>query len=283
MTPPSYLFDYRPCNYFKGDVVCDSISIEEIRRVFHQTIIPVLDSITLILRPSISGFIPSNILSNKRTPELSIQFNDGSQNSSINWQVDTEAFRYTKNYTKTFRVNFMDCAKLNFRFLAGFDKLNNLTFSNILNIHNCFPTLPPLLILSHLAFHNCTGIDELYNFPTLVTDRLKTVAFVCNESNIKEVWNDTTVNRVMNWLLISSAETLEEITFKNMKQLTKIPIQIQSFNALNKLNLNNNGISTVVGYSLSFFAPVLNVDLGNNQIKTIGKNAFNGKTYKFHF
>ena len=94
---------------------------------------------------------------------------------------------------------------------------------------------------------------------------------------------DKTVDRVMDWLSLSSADSLEELTIINMDRMTKVPRQLPSFKALTKLWLHNNNISTIKNETLYFTAPVFLLDIKQNGIKEIDTNAFKGMHFFFIF
>jgi len=83
-----------------------------------------LASIKLGLQPHIftETFIPEDVFGTKEILDIWIKFPlEVDANSSLILQVDSNAFRSTKTYTKIFTIGF----------LSGFDKLIELQFSNI--------------------------------------------------------------------------------------------------------------------------------------------------------
>ncbi len=197
-------------------------------------------------------------------------------NGSLRVVVDQNAFRSTKSYTKTLNLNRMDCFLLDFNFLSGFDKLSELYLSNIQNIQMCLPSLPSLPSLTTLAIEYPTGMNELYSFPVL-QNGLKIAKFVGSPYLPPEMsMTDVTFNRIMDWILISSENTLEELGVSNMAQVTEVPRQIPSFKALRKFWLHSNNISTIKNGSLYFTAPVSLLNIKENGITDIEPNAFQG-------
>jgi len=196
-------------------------------------------------------------------------------NRSLSLQIDCNAFRSTKSYTTNFKINRIDCTLLDLGFLSGFDKLTKLVFGNINNIQHCLPSLPPLLRLTTLEILYCTGMNELNIFPTL-TNELKDAKFFGSKDK-DEAYNDDTVDRLMDWLLLSSANTLEEMTIVKMNQVTRAPHKISSFKALIKLWLNDNNISSIKSGAFSFSVPVSVLNIKGNGIKEIEPGTFQGK------
>ncbi len=274
----SSAFDYRPCNNSNGNVVCNLVLLEEVEKVFRQTASPRLASTKLTLQPYIFSetHIPEDVFGTKQILHIWIKFPlEVDENSSLILQLDANAFRSTKNYTKIFTIDSIDCTLMDLGFLSGFDKLIELQFSNIYNIQQCLPSLPPLPKLTYLNFDYCTGVNELIHYPTL-KNGLKDVRFFADVNNIHETYNDATVDRIMDWLLISSATTLKEMTIRGMNQVTQVPLKIPSFTALRTLSLYHNNISIIKSGSFSFSVPVSILDLDGNEIKEIEAGAFKG-------
>lgn len=276
LTPNNPSFDYSPCKNSNGEVVCSEVPFNEVQRVFRQTNLPALSSINLIARRYIDTFIPEDVLVNKRTIELIIEYPIDSILNSSKLQVHPNAFRSTKNFTKTFILDFIDCTLLDFDFLSGFMKLTTLTIANIINIEYCLSTLPSLPSLITLNIQYSSVVNEIAHFPKLVNG-LKKFSFYGNENFQKTILNDETADRMMNWLLLSSAKTLEELTITENKRITKVPHQISSFPSLRKLWLSNNSISIIKTGEFTFSSPVSVLNIWGNGIKEIEPGAFQGK------
>jgi len=146
------------------------------------------------------------------------------------------------------------------------------------NIQNCLPKLPPLPRLIELDISYCSGIDKLNTFPNLING-LKQFKFFGELDKIDTIYNDATVDRIVDWLLLSSANTLEEIIIADMNQVTRVPPKIASFKALRKLRLTENKISTIKHRALSFSVPVAELSIEASGIKEIEPGAFQGKHY----
>ena len=277
-------FDYTPCNYSNGDVVCDEVPLSEVQRVFERTSFPRLNSVTLALQPYILSetFIPKDVFGSKTINTLAIAYpHKSTENGSLSLQIDADAFRSTQRYTTSVIIANIDCTLLDLSFLFGFEKLTTLALANIYNIQHCLPSLPPLLRLNTLIFNSTSGMNELNSFPLLING-LESVFFIgFNNSqerkNIRESFNDKTVDRIIDWLLQSSANTLNSRSIENMNQVTRVPHKIASFKALTYVFLNNNRISTIKSGAFSFSVPVRLMDLEGNGIKEIEPGAFQGK------
>ena len=72
------------------------------------------------------------------------------------------------------------------------------------------PSLPSLPSLTSLNISSCTGMNEISGFP-LLTNGLEEVLFHGSEEDPDRSFNDKTVDRIMDWIVSSSSETLEDI------------------------------------------------------------------------
>jgi len=154
-----------------------------------------------------------------------------------------------------------------------------LEFYKVDQIQKCLPTLPLLPKLTGLRLEIVRGlVDDAMTFPTLSTGGLKTFEFMYYDGK----QNDALVSRMLDWILPSSAKTLESLTLVDIK-ITKIPSQIISFTALTRLHLSSNWITTIKTGELSFSVPVSEVGLSGNQINSIEPGAFQGIWYIYIF
>ncbi len=226
-------------------MVCDRVPLKEIQTIFRRTSFSRLDSVELILQPFIfnESLIPEDVFGVKRIRHIRIDYPYvATVNRLLTWEVDPNAFRSTKSYTTSFTIIYIDCTLFDLDFLSGFEILFTLVLLNIVNIQNCLPKLPPLPRLIELDISYCSGIDKLNTFPNLING-LKQFKFFGELDKIDTIYNDATVDRIVDWLLLSSANTLEEIIIADMNQVTRVPPKIASFKALRKLGLYSNNIS----------------------------------------
>jgi len=222
-------------------------------------------------------FIPADILGDKKTEFLMIQCNYDDQDPVALLKVDVNAFQSTKHYTKFVSLRNIDSSQLDFGFLSGFNQLTDLMLNKIRHIEKSLPTLPRLPKLSYLELYNVTGFNEsVITFPTLASGGLKSFAFVVSGEH-----TDASVSRMLDWILLSSAKTLEILNIDYVG-ITEVPSQIPSFNALRDLNLIGNSISAIKNGSLSFSVPVTKIFMWSNNITLIEPGAFRG-IYLFFF
>ena len=260
------------CDVFlKGNIICDLVPIDKVKEVFGRTKRTAFNSITLNISSS-DEYIPADILSNKRTEHLNLICNSNDEN--IELKVDINAFRSTKNLTKTLSIHNCDGIQLDINFLSGFDHLTNLTFDTVTNIQDFFPKLPSLPSLTVFVLNYVSGLVDIQTLPNLVNG-LKYVGVTPHEDD--EVWNDETMDSILEWLLLSSANTLEYLSLTESDYLTQIPSQIPSFKALSYLRITNTKVYNIKSAALVFSFPVVSLRLNHNSIKTIQPGAFQGK------
>ncbi len=277
--------DFNPCiSYSDGKVYCIEIPIKKIKEVFSRNSFPKrLESVELILQPYTfdEGTIPENVFGSTKVFEILIEHSNSCCDKKI--EVNVNAFQSTKGYTNKLKISKLDCTLMDLSFLLGFGKLANLVFSYIDNIQDCFPGLPLLPRLTTLTFEFCSGIKEIQQFPTL-KNGLKIIKFEnyqppyepSNFVSDDKVLNDLTVERIMDWLLLSSTNTLEDITITDMRQVTRVPHQIPQFKVLRNLWLQKNAISTIKNETFSLHVPVGILDVYGNGIRKIEPGAFHG-------
>jgi len=250
-------------------VTCVKVSILDIKAFFQRTDLidnnPLRSINVTLLRGD--EFIPADILGNKKTEKIIIQCDD---DSSL--KIDANAFQSTKNYTITLALVNFDTNQLDLEFLSGFNQLTELIFYKVRHIEKSLPVLPLLPQLALLEFNNVTGLnDSKISFPILSTGGLKKFALLFSGENI----SDASVGRMMDWILLSSAKTLEKLQIVNVG-ITEIPTQIPSFTALEYLVLDKNSISSIKNGALSFSGPVKVLRLWENKINSIEPGAFQG-------
>ncbi len=142
------------------------------------------------------------------------------------------------------------------------------------NIQQCLSSLPPLPSLNSLTLQFNTGMDELVNFPTLTHGLKRFELWGSKPSN--KVLNDEIAGRVLDWILTSSSNTLEEISLVRMTQLNHVPRQMTHFKTLRRVWMSENDISVVKTGSFLFALPVSTLYLMDNKIREIEPNAFQG-------
>lgn len=257
----------------RGIVICKNATVTQIKEGFILTSRTYFDTIKLDFAPSDSTtVVPANILANKKTTNLNIVSDSTEDNAVL--KIHRNAFRSTKQFTKTIFFFGIDCSELDFSFLIGFEKLVNLTLSNCFYIEISFTTLPLLPSLSILDLTEVQGFQDMETFPILAKG-LTYAAFVSRE--YEAILTDAAVSKILDWILLSSADSLEHLTLERNYHITKMPKQISSFKALNYLNMKKCNIRSIKSGELSFSVPVKTLILLDNLIKDIEPGAFQGK------
>jgi len=119
-------------------------------------------------------------------------------------------------------------------------------------------------------------MNELINYPSLKNGLKQFELVFADLGNIPEKFNDEIVDRIMDWLLLSSAASLEEIFTSEMNQVTRIPQKIPSFTALSRFEWDRSNISIIKSGTFSFSVPVSELKIKENGIKEIEPGAFKG-------
>jgi len=245
--------------------------MDKVKEVFDRTKRTVFNSITLNISPP-DEYIPADILSNKRTENLNLVCIGNDE--KIELKVESNTFWSTKNLTKALFIHKCDGINLDSNFLSGFEHLTNLTLDTVTNIQDFFQKLPSLPSLTVLVLNYVSGLADIQTLPNLING-LKYVGLTPHEED--EIWNNETLDTILEWLLLSSANTLEYLSITESDYLTEIPSQIPSFKALNYLRITYTQIYNIKTGALIFSVPIVSLRLHHNSIRTIQPGAFQGK------
>jgi Leucine-rich repeat (LRR) protein len=261
--------DYSPCACGQdadGNLYVNCIDVMplDIQAAFSRTTALDIYSLVIIL-PAAGGTIPADLLAGKRALIMDLL---GTSRDSFQLIMDPAAIRSSSSYTKQLVISKCDLSLLNFDFLRGFTRLEELrldTTSNVKPIEN----LPPLTSLVGLAIDNSQGFDDLINFPARAFSSLDHLYFY------NDGLSDQAVDIVLNAFVSStSASTLTTLTLSK-NQITRVPSQIVSLPNVINFALTNNNISIVNTGALSLTAPK-KIYLNNVSLDTIEPNAFQG-------
>lgn len=270
----------------KFDLSCELIPIGEMLEIFVRTSKITYDTISIRFRPT-ESVIPADILNNKRARKIKLNFKTKDEDESY-WnegilkfsdklsmkKIDENAFRASKHYTQEIEIQDVDLSELSdLYFLSGFEQLTHLKLWNILGMEEVLPSLPPLPNLIVLDLRYVARLADLQNFPNL-TNGLKVATFVGDYAY--EDWDDKVVSNILDWITLSSLQTLESLSIGG-HSCTTIPNQITSFTALKYFQMFGGFIETIKTGELAFTSPVLRLILNSHKgIKEIEPGAFQG-------
>ena len=291
--------DYSPCSCdvnYKNEisVYCHGVSVESVRDAFLRINDPEIYSLVIyriVADATKTISLPADFLGNTRvTAEIVIDgttYWDKTNSTYIpdyskipNLVIHPLTFQSSQNSLMSFKVSNFDFGlQGDFNFLKGFNRLQELDISYVNNL-GALEYLPPLPSLETFTVGGCNAIVKDQNcadvilFPNLSTTRLKTLHF--NMKKLSDLQADAIVAKLA---ASTSAYSLEVLDLNYNSDLTKIPSQVGSvFPKLTSVDLSGSSISHIPIHSLTFNYPLMSIDLNSNQIKTIERGAFQGKS-----
>ena len=268
--------DYSPCtcsgfvDRLPHYLTCKGTTLADVSRVFRQT--TPADFMKFSLQTSITDpteVIPIDLLNNHRAIKIEIKC---SFNYSL--RIDPQAFRSSKNMTRSVSFDLCDLSQLNFDFLSGFDRLDDIHFLRASNVELAnWQSFPPLRNLNTIEIWDSTGLNEWTIFPKLFRG-LSRLEF--HDNRIQ----DEAMDRILNWTTKYSAETLEYLWISG-NDMTNIPRQLgvaSLFSKLQILYLDNQktGIRSIPSGAFYGISLTSNLTANNNGIETIEEGAFQG-------
>ena len=254
-------------------MTCSEITLAEVSGIFKRKTPANLEGFVLDLSQSDpTKTIPMDLLSDHRTRVVEINC----PSSDYFLMIDPQAFRSSKNTTES--VNFFLCnmSRLDFDFLAGFDRITYTSFIGMSSFDQAdwasFPLLPSLY---WIFVYGSKGLNDWTTLPQLAR------GLTWLQLQASEI-QDVAMDRILNWTLQSSADTLQNLIIDG-NDLKNIPKQIPSFLKLQFLYMNDQRAGIPVIPSGSFLCNMQTYRLYalNNGIATIQDNAFLGSVPNF--
>ena len=251
--------EYSPCSCTDGNVVCDKISVADIKIVFSTMPRHDLKSVKIILSPYETEPIPDDILGNVRVTSIELACVENS-----NLRVSNYAFRASSESVRSANIDGCNLSQLDFAFMSDMNKLHNLYIFNSIEFISFqgLPSSPDFKLMS------ITGSSQFLALDDTPVNLFGLEILYLNDNQL----DDTEAAKLIKSLASSSVESLIEFRLYNNK-LTRIPDMLLSLPNLKELSLNNNQITLLSTNSLAFKGPI-SISLGNNNIRNIRPGAF---------
>ena len=199
---------------------------------------------------------------------------DESQNDFL--IIDPLAFQNSRNFTQAIRIQNCDAKALNFSFLEGFQKLDNLIFLSVFNLDLAdFPLLPSLQCF---IIAQSTRVMQPHEIPLLATG-LTRILLISN--GIDDICMDQMLQPI---LASPTAETLKYLNIEG-NDLKRIPRQIASFKNLIGLYLGWNPKMAGIfrSGSINFSSSLEDLWLDSNGIDVIKPGAIQGFCFSIYY
>lgn len=219
----------------------------------------------MLIFPPSGGDIPADLLSGKRA--LLIDF-IGSSRDSFQLIMDPGALRSSSSYTAQLVISKCNLIQLDFSFLRGFSRLEELRLDYISNIKP-IENLPPLVNLVGLAIDNSQGFEALTNFPAIAFSRLNHLYLYNDELN------DLATGIILDAFVASASATTLEVLTLSKNRISQVPQQITALPNIRDFALTNNNVSLIITGAFSLTAPN-KVYLNNISLDAIEAAAFQG-------
>jgi Leucine-rich repeat (LRR) protein len=252
--------EYSPCSCTDGNVVCDQISVADIKIVFSNMTRHDLKSVKIILSPHETEPIPDDILGNVRVTSIELACVENS-----NLRVSNDAFRASSDESvRAVNIDGCNLSRLDFAFMSYMYKLHSLYIFRSLEFVS-FQGLPGNRDFKLMSITESSQFYALDDTPALL---FGLEILYLNDNQL----DDTEATKLIKSLASTSVDSLTEFRLYNNK-LTRIPDMLLSMANLKELSLNNNQITLLSTNSLAFKGPI-SISLGNNSIRNIRPGAF---------
>ena len=196
-----------------------------------------------------ANFLSYSILTGFFILECTGRVNEKNEIEQAPITIDPNAFKSSSNSLQNLVIYNCDLSRLDFSFLTGFDQLLGLGIVNPTSIFNLtLPPLPSLLKLAIIVWNENWNWNEWTQILHPLTNGLHEFTFIAGV-------DDEAANRLVQWLLNSSATTLQRLELLQTK-ITKIPQGISNFeNLFDRLIItcNESEIKVLAENSINFF------------------------------
>lgn len=262
--------DYSPCTCTQEGVdvyvTCTDIQPADIKEMLGRTSYPVLKQVEIFL-PSDSTPLPVDVLNRKVAEYIKIH---GHSREDFLLDIDFGAFTPSKNKATIVEITDADLNLLNFGFLDGFVKLRSLSLKRASGVR-VIKDIRLLESLEEMYINECLGFTEFTEFPSGNFPILKILHLNSNQD-----LDDDKLSIILAGMDVSPArETLFEL-FLEANILTRVPLRLPNFPALERVSMRLNTISYLQASSVgSSRWTYFNVQ--NNQLANIEPDAFVGK------
>ena len=226
-------------------------------------------------------YIPSNFLSYRivnahLTLECPSRVNDQNENEQVPIIIHPNAFHSSSNFLLELNIRNCDLGRLDLSFLFGFENLVTMNFTYPSSIEkanwNFLPSLP-VLTNFEIEIHR-----ELQNDWNEWVQKLQPLTnglekFICNCGV-----DDKTADRLVQWLVNSSAATLNNLELRETK-LTRVPQGISNFQNLMilKITCNDSEIKVLKENSIKLNVLPSEIEISNCGIGELHPGAIQGK------
>lgn len=287
----------KPCSYRNKsrssvEVNCENLSVLEVFGAFRRSPFrnKEIDKFTFnIKRPSSSSHpsveLPEDIIDDHQIGSIRLYCPEEDKSSvRISLRIDMNAFRYSQNFTTEIVLRGCDLGDLDLSFLKGFDQLKTLSIDRATYFLKSFGTLPPLKALNRLSLRACAeDLSSGKALPEFPPALVHGIAELC--LSYHDDLDDSILSRILDWVLVSSADTLREFDIFQNKKMTTIPTPVREFKKLVYFSASHNGLPLSLSEdSLNFSGPMENIHLTSSQIDNILPGTFKGEYFvKFIF
>ena len=226
-----------------------------------------------------ANFLSYRILTGYLTLECPSRVNDKNEIEQVPIIIDPNAFNMSSNYLRQLQIENCDLGRLDLSFLSEFENLDKLYIINPSSIEKAnWYLLPSLPVLIRFYIQIDKELQNNWNkwvqkLPPL-TNGLQVFE---NNAGV----DDDTADRLVQWLLNSSVETLQHLELQNTK-LTRIPPGISNFENLGGLIITckDSEIKVLKENSIKLnLLPTL-IQISNCGIRELQPGAIQGKNIR---